>query len=69
VQAPCAITGQPYAITGQRPTRHARRIATSRCNSETRSTVAPLEKKLTDKKIELPRPTVAQQPGSTGSSQ
>ena len=45
-------------------------VALSRCDSEPKQTIALLEKKLTDKKIDLPHDDrVAQPPGSTSSTQ
>jgi hypothetical protein len=45
-------------------------LALSRCDSEPKQTIALLEKKLTDKKIDLPHDDrVAQPAGSTGNTQ
>jgi hypothetical protein len=45
-------------------------VTLSRCDTAPRETIAMLEKKLADKKIDLPHDDrVAQPPGSTGSSQ
>jgi hypothetical protein len=45
-------------------------IALSRCDTAPRETIAMLEKKLSDKKIDLPHDDrVAQPPGSTSNSQ
>jgi hypothetical protein len=44
--------------------------AISRCNTDTQATIAALEGKLRDQKIELPpHRVVAQPPGSTGNTQ
>jgi len=45
-------------------------VTLSKCDSEPKQTIAVLEKKLTDKKIDLPHDDrIAQPPGSTGRSQ
>ena len=45
-------------------------VALGRCDTEPKATIAMLEKKLTDKKIDLPRDDrIAQPPGSTSNTQ
>jgi hypothetical protein len=45
-------------------------VTLSRCDSDPQATIAALERKLKDKKIELPSDArIAQPPGSTGNAQ